>query len=186
MTHGHEEEQQDGAYSDNKGHQNEWKMNTHSVCVTHPAADVVRRLEGTQYVTISLVLPVISKCFRNLEKDYLPQHWDDATVPVASIGHSMKEARKQYLTDLTCPWVTELSTNTKRLLNLIAALLDPRYKHCVLRSEAEWRRAETALRNNWQHCKEAQNESSNVLNQGYQPKRPRDLLVDSDGDVEQV
>ena len=32
-----------------------------SVCVTHLVAEAVRRLEGTMYVTISLVMPAIYK-----------------------------------------------------------------------------------------------------------------------------
>ena len=116
VTHGHEEGHNDGAYSDNKLHHNEWKLNTQLVCVTHPAAEAVRRLGGTKYGTIFRVLPAIYKLLGNLEKDYLRQHWDDTTVPVASIGHNVKEARKKYLADLTRRWVTELSTDTKRLL----------------------------------------------------------------------
>ena len=68
VTHGHEKGHNDGAYSVNKLHHNEWKLNTHSVCFTHPAAQAVRRLEGTKYVTISLVLPAIYKLLGNLRK----------------------------------------------------------------------------------------------------------------------
>ena len=84
-------------------------------------------LEGTKYVTISLVLRAIYKLLGNLENDYLRQHWDDTTVPVASIAHDVKEARKKYLADLTRRWVTELSTDTKRLL-VIATLLNPSFQ----------------------------------------------------------
>ena len=108
VTHRREEGHNDGAYSDHKLHHNEWKLNTQSVCVTHPAAEAVRCLEGTKHATISLVLPAIYKLLSNLEKDYLQQHWDDTTVPVASIGHNVKEARKKYLADLSRRWVTEL------------------------------------------------------------------------------
>ena len=97
----------------------------------------------------------------------------------------MKEARKKYLADLTCRWVTEPSTDTKRLL-IIATLLDTRYKHYDLRSEARWRLAQTALRSEWQYWKGAQNESTNLSNQGNQPKRPRDFLDDCDDDVGQA
>ena len=83
----------------------------------------------------------------------------------------MKEACKKYLANLTRRWVTELSMDTKRLL---ATILDPRYEHYAFRSEAERRWTETALRNEWQHWKGSQNEST--LNQGIQPKRPRDFL----------
>ena len=62
----------------------------------------------------------------------------------------MKEARKKYLADLARRWVTELSTDTKRLL-VIATLLHLRYQHYAFRSEGEQRWAETALRNEWQH-----------------------------------
>ena len=123
VTHGHEQGHNDGAYSDYKLQHNEWKLNTQSVRVTHPAAEAVRRLEGTKYVTISLVLPAIYKLFGNLEKDYLQQHWDDTTVPVASIGHNVKGARRKYLADLTRRCVTKLSADTERLL-VIATLLD--------------------------------------------------------------
>ena len=136
-------------------------------------------------MTISLVLPAIYKLLGNLEKDYLRRHWDDTTVPVASIGHNVKEAGKKYLADLTRRWVTELSTDTKRLL-VMATLLHPRYKHYAFRSEGEQRWAEMALRNEWQHWKGAQNQSTNELNQDNQPKRPRDFLDDSDGDEERA
>ena len=150
VTHGHEEGHDNGAYSDNKLHHNEWKLKTQSVCVTHPAAEAVRRLEGTKYVTFSLVLPAIFKLLDNLEKEYLRQHWDDTTVPVASIGHNVKEAGKKYLADLRRRWEKELSTDTKRLF-VIVTLFDPRYKHYAFRSEGERRWAETALRNELQH-----------------------------------
>ena len=136
-------------------------------------------------MTIFLVLPAIYMLLGNLEEDYLRQHWDDTTLPVASIGHNVKGARKKYLEDLTRRWVTELSTDTKRLL-VIATLLDPRYKHYAFCSEGERRWAETALRNEWQHWKVAQHESTNMLNQGNQPKRPGDFLDDSDDDEEQA
>ena len=74
-------------------------------------------------MTISLVLLAIYRRLGNLDKDYIRQHWDDAGVPVASIEHNMKDARKQYLTDPTCPWVMELLTDTERLI-VIATLLD--------------------------------------------------------------
>ena len=156
-----------------------------SVCVTHCAAEAVPRLEGTKFVTISLVLPAIYKLLGNLEKDSLRQHRDDTTVPVASIGRNMKGAQRKYLIDLIYRWVKELSTYTKRLL-VIATLLHPCYNHYVCRSEAERRWAETALRNEWQHWKGTQNESTNVLNQGNQPKRPCDFPDDSDDDVKQA
>ena len=184
VTHRHEEEHNDGAYSDNKLHHNELNLNTQSVCVTHPAAEAVRCLEGTKCVTFPLVLPAIYKLLCNLENSYLRQHWDDITVPVASIGQNVKEARKKHLADVTRRWVTELSTDTKRLL-LIATLFDPRYKHYAFRSEGKRQWAEAALRNEWQHWKGAQNQSRNVLNQGNQPKRPRDFPDDSDDDEEQ-
>ena len=146
VTHRHDEGHNNGAYVDNKLHHSEWKLNTHSMCVTHLAAKAVRRLEGNKYVTISLVLPAIYTLSGNLERDYLRQHWDDTTVPVARIGHNVKEARKKYLADPTRRWVTELSKDTKRLL-VIATRFDPRYKHYAFHSEAEQRWAETALRN---------------------------------------
>ena len=68
VTHGYEEGHNDGAYSDSKLHHNEWKLNSHSVCVTHRAAEAVRCFEGTKYVTISLVLLAIYKLFGNPEK----------------------------------------------------------------------------------------------------------------------
>ena len=66
VTRRHEEGHNDGAYSDNKLHHNEWKLNTQSVCVTHPSAKAARRLEGTKYVTISLVFPAIYKLLDDL------------------------------------------------------------------------------------------------------------------------
>ena len=66
-------------------------------------------------MTIALVLRAIYKLLGNVEKDYLRQHWNDTTVPGASIGHNVKEARNTYIADLTRRWVTELSTDTKRL-----------------------------------------------------------------------
>ena len=185
VTHGHEEGHKDGAYSDNKLHLNEWKLNIQSVCVSHPGAEAVRCSEGTKSVTISLVLRAIYKLLGNVEKHYLRQHWNDPTVPVASIGNNVKEARNTYIADLTRRWVTELSTDTKRL-RVIATFLDPRYKHYTFDSEGDRRWAETALRNEWQHWNVARNESTSVLNQGNQPKRPSDFLYDSDDDEEQA
>ena len=73
---------------------------------------------------ISLVLPAIYKVLSTLEKGYLRQHWDDTTVAVASIGLNLKGARKKYVADLLRCWVTEMSTDTKRL-PAIATLLSP-------------------------------------------------------------
>ena len=95
----------------------------------------------------------------------------------------MREAPKKYVADLARRWVMGLSTDTKPLI-VIATLLDPRYKHYTFRSEGEQRWAETALRNEWQHWKVAQNESTTVLQRGNQPKRPHDFLDDSDDDEE--
>ena len=143
-THGHEEGHDGGAYFDNKLHHNDWKLNRHSVCVSHPSAETVRRLKGIKYMTISLVLPTIYKLLGNLEKDYLRQHPEDTTPPVAGFGHTLKEARKKYVAKLTCRSVTDLSTDTKRLL-VIATVLDPPYQHCTFRSEVERRWPEVAL-----------------------------------------
>ena len=45
-------------------------------------------------MTISLILPAIYKLLGNLEKPYVWQHWDDTTVAASSIGHNVKQARK--------------------------------------------------------------------------------------------
>ena len=97
----------------------------------------------------------------------------------------MKEARKKCLADVACRCVRELSKDTKRIF-VIATLLAPGYKHYAFRSEAERRLAETALRNEWQHWKGAQKESTSVLNRAKHPKRPQDFFDDSDDDVGQA
>ena len=69
---------------------------------------------------------------------------------------------------------------------MIATFLDSRYKHYAFRSERGRQWAKTALRNERQHWKITQNETTHVLNQGNQPKRPRDFFDDSDDDKEQA
>ena len=51
VTHGHELGHNDRAYSDNKLLYNTWELSRHSMCVTYPAAEALRRLERTKYVT---------------------------------------------------------------------------------------------------------------------------------------
>ena len=47
---------------------NDCKVNEHSVAVRNPAATVVNDIEGTQYVTASLVLPSVYMLIHKVRK----------------------------------------------------------------------------------------------------------------------
>ena len=56
INYGAEARHEDGPYADSHMDYNDWRVNEHSVAVLYPAATVVNDIEGTQYVTASLVL----------------------------------------------------------------------------------------------------------------------------------
>ena len=56
INYGAEARHEDGPYADTHMDYNDWKVNERSVAVLYPAATVVTDIEGTQYVTASLVL----------------------------------------------------------------------------------------------------------------------------------
>ena len=94
VRRGHEEGHDNVAYASRKLQHTKRQSKTHCACVTHLAAKAMRRLEGTQNVTIScfIVIPAAYKLLLNLEKDDLRRHWDDTIVQMGSSCYNVKEA----------------------------------------------------------------------------------------------
>ena len=68
INYGAEARHEDGPYADSHMDYNDWKVNEHSVAVLYPAATVVNDIEGTQYVTASLVLPSVYMLIHKVRK----------------------------------------------------------------------------------------------------------------------
>ena len=55
-------------HRDSRMERNDWEINAESAAVLSPYANLVTLVEGTQYVTKSLVLPMVHKAIRDTEK----------------------------------------------------------------------------------------------------------------------
>ena len=110
VKHGAEAAKND-AYKDHRLQHKDWTVNEQSVAVLMPFAHATKQLEGTQYVTISLVLPYI---FRLIEGSadsmlYLPwkpmgQQWLRST----QIDPDVRAARKLLHADMKRRWLEEM------------------------------------------------------------------------------
>jgi hypothetical protein len=148
------------AYKDNRLKHEDWAINEQSVAVLAPAAQATMTLEGTKYVTISLVLPYIYRLIEGSADGmlFLPwkpvgQQWlrADQLVP------SVRAARKLFHADLKKRWLDKLPTAQRTELD-ISTLLDPRFKEYNFEGLPTWPdpssekvAAMEALKGTWEH-----------------------------------
>jgi len=132
VKHGAEAVKND-AYKDNRLQHKDWAINEQSVAVLAPVAQATKLLEGTKYVTISLVLPYTYRLIEGTADGmlYLPwkptgQQWLRASQLVPEV----RAARKLLHTDLKKRWLEDMPTEQRAELD-IATLLDPRFKTYV-------------------------------------------------------
>jgi hypothetical protein len=118
-------------YGANRMELSDWSIVEQSVAVLTTSANVTTHLEGTKYVTISSVLPMVYRLLFELEDArslYLPwkpagQQW----LPPNMMRPPVKVARKAFHDDLHERYVTNMTSARKAQL-LISTFLDPRYK----------------------------------------------------------
>ena len=71
---------EDGPYADSHMDYSDWKVNEHSVAILYPSATVVNDIEGTLYVTCSLVLPSTYMLIQKARQPNVVAPWDVAVV----------------------------------------------------------------------------------------------------------
>jgi len=129
VQHGAEAAKND-AYKDNRLQHNDWAINEQSVAVLAPSAQATKLLEGTKYVTISLVLPYIYRLIEASSDGMLYLPWKPAGqqwLRALQIEPEVRAARKLLHDDLKKRWLVHLPTEQRELLD-ISTLLDPRFK----------------------------------------------------------
>ena len=82
VQHGAEAAKND-AYKDNRLKHEDWAINEQSVAVLAPSAHATKALDGTTYVTISLVLPYIYRLIA-CSSDGMLNLWETCRAAVAS------------------------------------------------------------------------------------------------------
>ena len=134
-------------YKDSQMDHSDWLVNKQSVAILQPAARVVNDLEGTRYVTASLVLPCLYATLKKALKTDTRCPWDSSVLPDTSLTPEVREARKEYAKALS-----------DRFLNLpgqvhrqytIATLLDPRFCSYGFMNELERQNALQDLHAEW-------------------------------------
>ena len=106
---------------------NDWKVNEHSVAVLYPAARVVNDIEGTQYVTASLVLPSVYMLIHKVCKGEIVCNRDDSVVQPQQTTPEVRAARANLRTALEDRFIKALRDHVFEQYS-IAKLLDPRLK----------------------------------------------------------
>ena len=159
VQHGAEAAKND-AYKTNRLQHRDWAIIEQSVAVLAASASATKLLEGSTYVTISLVLPYIYRLIEGSDDGmlYLPwkptgQQW----LRADQLDPTVRAARKLFHAYLKRRWLDKLPTAQRTELD-IATLLDPRFKEynfpglpptLDLSEEAET--AVQALKGTWEH-----------------------------------
>ena len=124
------EAQKNNAYKDHRLQHKDWAVIEQSVAVLQLSAQATKLLEGTKYVTVSLVLPYMYRLIEGSADGmlYLPwkpagQQWMRAT----QIDADVRAARKLLHLDFEARWLEKLPMAQRTELD-IATLLDPRFK----------------------------------------------------------
>ena len=129
IQHGAEAAKND-AYKHNRLLHKDWSINEQSVAVLAPSAQATKLLEGTKYVTISLVLPYIYRLIEASDDGMLYLPWKPVGhqwLRAIQIEPEVRAARKLLHADLKRRWLVQLPTEQRELLD-ISTLLDPRFK----------------------------------------------------------
>lgn len=118
-------------YGANRMELSDWSIVEQSVAVLATSANVTTHLEGTKYVTISSVVPMVYRVIAELEPTrslYLPwkppgQQW----LTPANMRPAVKAARTAFHDDLRARYVTNIP-EVRKAAYFMSTMLDPRYK----------------------------------------------------------
>jgi hypothetical protein len=159
VQHGAEAAKND-AYKDHRLQHQDWAINEQSVAVLAPSAQATKLLEGTKYVTISLVLPYIYRLIEASADGMLYLPWKPAGqqwLRADQMEPKVRAARKLFHANLKRRWLDELPTAQRTELD-ICTLLDPRFKEYnfpglppLLDLSDEKDAALEALKGTWEH-----------------------------------
>lgn len=130
VQHGTEASKND-AYKDNRLLVGDWAIVEQSEAVLCQFAAATKLLEGTSYVTVSLVLPYVYRLLEASDDNMLYLHWKPPGkqwLPRAQIDPQVRSARKCLHEDMKRRWLTDMPTPQRTELD-ISTLLDPRFKN---------------------------------------------------------
>ena len=145
INYGAEARHEDGPYADSHMDYNDWKVNELSVAVLYPAATVVNDIEGTQYVTASLVLPSVYMLIHKVRKGEIVCNWEDSVVQPQQTTPEVRAARANLRTALEDRFIKALPDHVFQQYS-IATLLDPRLKSFRFLSQGQRDTAVEAFR----------------------------------------
>ena len=148
INYGAEARHEDGPYDDSHMDCNHWKMNEHSVAVFYPAATVVNDIEGTQYVTASLVLPTVYMLIHKVCKGEIVCNSDDSVVQPQQTTPEVRAARANLQTALEDRFIKALTDHVFEQYS-IATLLDHRLKSFRFLSQGQRDTAVDPFRAQW-------------------------------------
>jgi len=129
VRHGAEASKND-AYKANRLQLDDWNIIEQSMAVLKQAAEVTKMLEGTQYVTISMVLPSIHRLIESTSDGPLYMPWKPQALmwlDKRQIHPKVRAARSLLNKDLETRWINDLPPAARDELD-IATMLDPRFK----------------------------------------------------------
>ena len=115
-------------YGNNRLQLDDWSIGEQSVAVLATSANITTKIEGTQYPTLSSVLPCVHRLLTELEDNrsvYMP--WKpkgEQFVKPAMLKPAVRAARAEFRLDLERRFVTELPSARKETM-VICTLLDP-------------------------------------------------------------
>ena len=129
INYGAEARHEDGPYADSHMDYSDWKVNEHSVAILYPSATVVNDIEGTLYVTCSLVLPSTYMLIQKARQPKVVAPWDVAVVfTPADMTCEVVLARQSFCDALEDRFIASLPAHVLRMYS-IATLLYPRFKN---------------------------------------------------------
>ena len=118
------------------------------MAVLYQAATVVNDIEGTQYVTASLVLPSVYMLIHKVRKGEIVCNWYDSVVQQQQTTPEFRAARANLRTALEDRFIKALPDHVFQQYS-IATLLDPRLKSFRFLSQGQRDTAVEAFRAQW-------------------------------------
>ena len=118
------------AYKANRLQHIDWDIVEQSVAVLLPSAQATKHLEGTMYVTSSLVLPYVYRLIEGTADGMLYLPWKaqgSQWLRAEQLNPAVRAARRLLHDDLEARWLTGLPEDQRTELE-ICTLLDPRFK----------------------------------------------------------
>jgi hypothetical protein len=129
IKHGAEAVKND-AYKKNRLQHKDWAIIEQSAAVLLASAAATKLLEGTNYITISLVLPYMYRLIEGSDDGMLYLPWKAAGqqwLRAAQMDPDVRAARKLLHDDFKKRWLEEMPSQQRMELD-ISTLLDPRFK----------------------------------------------------------